>query len=192
MSDDLSKSQRIEQIAVEIAICQRCHLHESRKNPVPGAGDYNARLVIVGEGPGAWEDEQGKPFVGRSGKLLDQIIEKHGVLKRSEIFITNVVKCRPPGNRTPMPEEIKMCKDHLIAQLNTIRPRAILCLGSTAAQTLSGQTSPLTRLRGRNLSGLKPAIVATYHPSYGLRMGEPVVKLMESDFALACSLALGA
>ena len=76
VSDDLSKSQRIEQIAVEIAICQRCHLHESRKNPVPGAGDYNARLVIVGEGPGAWEDEQGKPFVGRSGKLLDQIIEK--------------------------------------------------------------------------------------------------------------------
>ncbi len=192
MPDDLSKAQRIEQIASTITACRSCQLCESRKNPVPGAGDYNAKLVIVGEGPGAWEDEQGKPFVGRSGKLLDQIIEKHGELKRSEIFITNVVKCRPPGNRTPLPEEIKMCKGHLVAQLNTIRPRAILCMGSTAAQTLSGQTASLTRLRGRNLSGLNPAIVATFHPSYGLRMGEPIVKLMESDFVLACGIALGA
>ncbi len=190
--DNAARDERMAQIASEIAACCNCVLCESRKNTVPGTGDFGAKLVIVGEGPGAWEDEQGLPFVGRSGKLLDQIIASDGRLKRSDIFITNVVKCRPPGNRTPLPGEILACKSYLISQLNTIRPRVVLCMGSTAAQTLSGQVASLTRLRGRNLSGMSPAIVATYHPSYGLRMGDPVVKLMESDYALACSLALGA
>lgn len=192
MLDDAAKAERMIQMANEIAACRRCPLCESRKNTVPGAGSCGAKLVIVGEGPGAWEDEQGLPFVGRSGKLLDQIIDSHGAFKRADIFITNVVKCRPPGNRTPLPAEILACKSYLITQLNILRPKVVLCMGSTATQTLSGQLAPLTRLRGRNLSGLSPAIVATYHPSYGLRMGDPVVKLMESDYALACSLALGA
>ncbi len=192
MLDNAAKVDRMIQISGEIALCRQCELCNSRKNAVPGDGDFLAKLVIVGEGPGAWEDEQGLPFVGRSGKLLDQVIAKDGRLKRSEIFITNVVKCRPPGNRTPLPEEILACKSFLFAQLSTMRPRVVLCMGSTAAQTLSGQLAPLTRLRGRNLSGLSPAIVATYHPSYGLRMGDSVVKLMESDFSLACSLALEA
>ncbi len=190
--DSLTKAERMDQIVREIALCRKCPLCESRKNTVPGAGDYGAKLVIVGEGPGAQEDEQGKPFVGRSGRLLDQIIASHGALKRSDIFITNVVKCRPPGNRTPLPTEIEACKSYLIGQLNTLRPRVVLCMGSTATQTLSGQPGSLTRLRGRNLSGMSPAIVATFHPSYGLRMGDPVVKLMETDYAFACSLALGA
>ena len=192
MLDDAAKAERMAKIASEIAACRRCPLHESRKNTVPGAGSFGAKLVIVGEGPGAWEDEQGLPFVGRSGKLLDQIIDSHGAFNRSDIFITNVVKCRPPGNRTPLPAEILACKSYLIAQLDIVRPKVVLCMGSTATQTLSGQLASLTRLRGRNLSGRSPAIVATYHPSYGLRMGDPVVKLMESDYALACSLALGA
>ncbi|MDA8080201.1 MAG: uracil-DNA glycosylase [Actinomycetota bacterium] len=190
--DGVTKVERMDQIVREIGLCRKCSLCESRRNTVPGVGDYAAKLVIVGEGPGAQEDEQGKPFVGRSGRLLDQIIASHGVLKRSDIFITNVVKCRPPGNRTPLPTEIEACKSYLIGQLNTLRPRVILCMGSTATQTLSGQLGALTRLRGRNLSGMSPAIVATFHPSYGLRMGDPVVKLMETDYAFACSLALGA
>lgn len=189
---DASKSERMIEIAKAIAECRSCTLCESRKNTVPGEGSHIAKLVIVGEGPGAWEDEQGRPFVGRSGKLLDQIIERNGTFKRSEIFITNVVKCRPPGNRTPLPAEIEACREYLWKQLDAMRPRVVLCMGSTAAQTLSGQTASLTRLRGRNLSGLSPAIIATYHPSYGLRMGDQVVKLMESDYALACSLAIGA
>ncbi|NNN18226.1 MAG: uracil-DNA glycosylase [Acidimicrobiaceae bacterium] len=192
MLEEQSKLHRMELIASEIATCRRCPLCESRKNAVPGDGDSGAKLVIVGEGPGAWEDEQGKPFVGRSGKLLDQIIERHGALKRSEIYITNVVKCRPPANRTPLPTEIDICKEYLVAQLNTMRPKAVLCMGSTATRTLSGQSESLTRLRGRNLSGRAPAIVATFHPSYGLRMGDTVVKVMESDYALACGLALEA
>ncbi len=190
--ESLTKAERMDQIAGDIALCRKCPLCESRKNTVPGTGDYGAKLVIVGEGPGAWEDEQGKPFVGRSGRLLDKIIDSHGALKRSDIFITNVVKCRPPGNRTPLPGEIEACKSYLKTQLNTLRPKVVLCMGSTATQTLSGQLGSLTRLRGRNLSERSPAIVATFHPSYGLRMGDPVVKLMESDYALACGLALGA
>lgn len=191
MLSDGAKTERMIEIAKEVASCTKCPLCDSRKNPVPGEGDFGAKLVIVGEGPGAWEDEQGRPFVGRSGKLLDQIIERNGTFRRSEIFITNVVKCRPPGNRTPLPLEIEACKAYLFRQLDAMRPKVVLCMGSTASQTLSGQTASLTRLRGKNLSGLKPAIVATYHPSYGLRMGDQVVKLMESDYALACSLALG-
>lgn len=181
----------MEEVALDVRRCRLCSLGSGRKNAVPGSGDYRARLVIVGEGPGAWEDELGEPFVGRSGKLLDKVIESHGGLMRSDIFITNVVKCRPPNNRTPLPQEMAACRVHLKKQLDTIRPKVILCMGSTAAQALTGQALPLSRIRGRNLSGLKPAIFATYHPSYGLRMGDQVIRYMESDFALAANLALG-
>lgn len=189
MPDASATARYIKEIASEVANCQLCSLWESRKNVVPGAGDTGTKLVVVGEGPGAMEDESGLPFVGRSGKLLDNIIASHGTLKRSEIFITNVVKCRPPGNRTPLPAEIEMCKPYLIRQLNAIRPAVVLCMGSTAAQALTGRFDSLSKLRGRNLSTLKPALVVTYHPSYGLRMGEPIVKLMENDFGIAASLA---
>lgn len=189
MSELSSTASTLKVISDEILQCHQCSLSNSRKRAVPGEGDTSARMVIVGEGPGAQEDEMGRPFVGRSGKLLDRIISSHGGISRQEIFITNVVKCRPPGNRTPMPSEIEKCKPFLTRQLNALRPKVILCLGSTAAQVLTGQQLSLSRLRGRNLSGLKPAIVVTYHPSYGLRMGEPIVKLMASDFSLAASFA---
>lgn len=189
MPDAEVKAREIKSIASEVAQCQLCGLCESRKNVVPGAGDSGAKLVIVGEGPGAMEDESGLPFVGRSGRLLDKIIAANGTLKRPEIFITNVVKCRPPGNRTPLPVEIETCKHYLIRQLNAIRPAVVLCMGSTATQALTGLQDPLGKLRGRNLSMMKLALVATYHPSYGLRMGEPIVKLMENDFGLAATLA---
>jgi DNA polymerase len=147
--------------------------------------------MAIGEAPGEREDKEGKPFVGQAGQLLTQLLEEVG-LSRDDIFITNVVKCRPPGNRTPLPGEIEACKSYLKTQLDILLPKVVLCMGSTATQTLSGQLDSLTRLRGRNLSERSPAIVATFHPSYGLRMGDPVVKLMESDYALACGLALGA
>lgn len=189
MSEISQASSTLKIISDEILQCNQCTLSTSRKNAVPGEGSTQARMVIVGEGPGAQEDDMGRPFVGRSGKLLDGIIASHGGISRSDIFITNVVKCRPPGNRTPTPGEIEKCKLFLTRQLNALRPKVILCLGSTAALTLTGQQLSLSRLRGRNLSGLKPAIVVTYHPSYGLRMGESIVKLMASDFALAASFA---
>lgn len=177
-------------IAQEVTGCTACSLSAQRKNPVPGVGSADAKIVIVGEGPGANEDEVGLPFVGRSGKLLDKIIENNGSMARRDIFITNVVKCRPPENRTPRPEEIALCRHYLIKQLNAIRPKVVLCMGSTATQTLTGETMALGKLRGRNLAGKKPAIIATYHPSYGLRMGESIVKLMQIDFDLACTFAL--
>lgn len=183
-----SKESSMLKINAEISSCRCCVLAKARKNTVPGKGSYQAKLVIVGEAPGASEDEVGEPFVGRSGKLLDKIIEDHGVFKRSEIFITNAVRCRPPGNRPPAPDEVTACKGFLYRQLDIVRPRVVLCLGSTATFALTGQALSLSRLRGRNLSSAKPAIVATYHPSYGLRMGDSVVQLMASDYALACSL----
>lgn len=185
------KGSKLEVIAGEIANCQGCDLSKTRTHPVPGEGNPDAKLVLVGEGPGAQEDAKGRPFVGRSGKLLDEIISANGVFTREDLFITNVVKCRPPENRTPLPHEIAACSHHLIGQLDTLRPKAVLCLGSTASQMLTGQQIAIGRLRGRNLAGLKPAIIVTYHPSYGLRMGEPIVKLMASDYALAANFALG-
>lgn len=190
VSEISDASNKLKIISDEVLQCSLCALGAGRKNAVPGEGSALARMVIVGEGPGAQEDDMGRPFVGRSGKLLDEIIASHGGISRRDIFITNVVKCRPPGNRTPTPSEIETCKRFLTRQLDALRPKVILCLGATAALALTGQQLSLSRLRGRNLSGLNPAIVVTYHPSYGLRMGESIVKLMAYDFALAARFAL--
>ena len=160
--------ESMEEIRAAVESCQACPLHETRTNTVPGAGNENARLVFVGEAPGADEDRQGVPFVGRAGQKLTQIIEAIG-LSRSEVYIANVLKCRPPGNRNPLPEEVQACEPYLIAQLRLIKPRVICALGAFAAQTLLRTDQRISRLRGRfhTYQGIK--LMPTYHPAFLLR-----------------------
>jgi uracil-DNA glycosylase len=154
--------------------CKRCRLCHDRNKIVFGVGDENARLVFVGEGPGADEDAQGIPFVGRAGQLLTQMIEgtasKEGIpLKRADVYICNVVKCRPPENRTPQPDEMEICGQFLNRQLSVIRPKAICALGSTAAKAILGTKEGVTRLRGNWHKWQDIPVIVTYHPSYLLR-----------------------
>jgi uracil-DNA glycosylase family 4 len=157
----------------DIGDCKRCRLHEARNKIVFGSGNEQARLVFVGEGPGADEDQQGLPFVGRAGQLLTQMIEgtatKEGIpIKRSDVYICNVVKCRPPENRTPQPDEMEICGQFLYRQLLAIRPKAICVLGGTAAKALLGKEG-VTRLRGKWDQWRNIQVMVTYHPSYLLR-----------------------
>ena len=158
----------MEGIRAAIENCRACPLYKTRTNVVFGTGNEKARLVFVGEAPGADEDKQGQPFVGRAGQKLTQIIEAIG-LSRPEVYIANVLKCRPPGNRNPLPDEIKACEPYLIAQLRLIKPRVICALGTFAAQTLLRTTQSISRLRGRfhTYHGIK--LMPTYHPAYLLR-----------------------
>jgi DNA polymerase len=152
-----------------IGDCQRCKLAKGRKTIVFGQGDPRARLMFVGEGPGAEEDEQGLAFVGRAGQLLTDIIEKGLKLRRSEVFIANVIKCRPPQNRNPEPDEMLQCAPFLEKQIEIIAPRVIVGLGKFAAQWLLKTAEPISRLRGRvgELNGIK--VMPTYHPAFLLR-----------------------
>lgn len=148
--------------------CDRCGLHAGRRNLVFGEGSAHSGLVFVGEGPGFDEDQQGRPFVGRAGRLLDKMILSIG-LKRHEVYICNVVKCRPPENRTPVPEEIAACSPFLFRQLEALRPKVICALGLCAAQTLLGSARPMSGLRGRIHFWRGYPIICTYHPAYLLR-----------------------
>jgi DNA polymerase len=148
--------------------CVRCGLAKTRKNVVFGEGSPKAAIVFVGEAPGEEEDNQGRPFVGRAGKLLDQLIERIG-LTRNDIFICNVLKCRPPGNRDPEPDEAAACKEYLLAQLDIIRPRIICTLGRHAYNTLLETDAPITRIRGKLTTFRGIPLLPTYHPSYLLR-----------------------
>src|ERR1051325_9510012 len=161
-------------ILEDIGDCRRCRLHEKRSKIVFGVGNEKARLVFVGEGPGADEDAQGIPFVGRAGQLLTQMIEgtakKEGIpLQRSDVYICNVVKCRPPDNRTPEPDEMEICGQFLFRQLSVLQPKAICALGSTAAKALLGGKDGVTRLRGQWHKWRDTPLMVTYHPSYLLR-----------------------
>ena len=161
-------------IIEDIGDCRRCCLHEARNKIVFGVGNDRSPLVFVGEGPGADEDEQGIPFVGRAGQLLTQMIEntakKEGIpIQRNDVYICNVVKCRPPGNRTPEPDEMETCGQFLFRQLMTIRPKAICALGGTAAKALLGVKEGVTRLRGNWHKWRDIPVMVTYHPSYLLR-----------------------
>ena len=161
-------------ILEDIGDCRRCRLHEGRGKLVFGVGNAQSPLVFVGEGPGADEDVQGIPFVGRAGQLLTQMIEntarKEGIrLRREDVYICNVVKCRPPGNRTPEPDEMESCGQFLCRQLSTIRPKAICALGGTATRALTGQQEGITKLRGKWLKWRDIPVLPTYHPSYLLR-----------------------
>jgi len=152
----------------DIGECTRCGLHKGRNKIVFADGSPTARLMFVGEGPGADEDAQGLPFVGRAGQLLNNMIAAMG-LKREEVYIANVVKCRPPGNRTPEPEEANTCSPFLFRQIDVVRPQVIVALGATAATYLLGQRQPLAGLRGRVHAVRGSQLIVTYHPAYLLR-----------------------
>ena len=155
-------------IRSDLGDCTRCKLHGGRTHLVFGVGDPAAQLMFVGEGPGADEDQQGEPFVGRAGQLLTKMIEAMG-FARSDVYIANVVKCRPPGNRDPEPDEIEACEPFLKSQIAAIQPRVIVALGRFAVQTLLHDATPISRLRGkwREYEGVK--LMPTFHPAYLLR-----------------------
>lgn len=153
----------------EVLPCTRCKLHASRKNVVFGEGSPTARVMFVGEAPGAVEDRTGRPFVGPAGQLLDRIIENAMGLRRQDVFIANINKCRPPGNREPEPDEVAACLPYLRRQVQAIRPAVIVALGRVAAHNLLGITAPMRTLRGRELKYEQIPVVATWHPAYLLR-----------------------
>jgi uracil-DNA glycosylase family 4 len=155
-------------IREDIGDCTRCALHKGRNKIVFADGSPQARLMFVGEGPGADEDAQGLPFVGRAGQLLNNMITAMG-LKREEVYIANIVKCRPPGNRTPEAEEANTCSPFLFRQIDVVRPQVIVALGATAATYLLGQRQPLAGLRGRVHPWRGAQLIVTYHPAFLLR-----------------------
>jgi uracil-DNA glycosylase len=165
---DRVDNDTLERTREDLGECTRCRLHEQRNKIVFGAGNPRAELVFVGEGPGHDEDVQGLPFVGRAGKLLTQMIEAMG-LTRDDVYICNVVKCRPPENRKPEDDEVATCSPYLYRQLDTIAPKAIVCLGATAAQALLKTKDSISRFRGTWFDYRGTKLLVTYHPAYLLR-----------------------
>jgi DNA polymerase len=155
-------------LAEEVSACTKCGLHKGRKQAVFARGTGASRLCFVGEGPGADEDEQGYPFVGKAGQLLDKMIEAMG-LSRDEVYVCNIVKCRPPDNRKPEPSEIAACAPYLAEQLALIDPEVIVALGATAVEGLFGATGGITKMRGRWKLYKGIAVMPTFHPAYLLR-----------------------
>jgi DNA polymerase len=191
----MSRSLRV--VAAEASTCTRCALAEGRTQVVFGSGDPGARLMVVGEGPGAEEDRQGLPFVGRSGQLLDRLLAEELGTTRDAVYIANVVKCRPPANRDPRPEEVDACSAWLDTQLELIEPAVVVTLGNVAARRLLGSTQGITALRGRSYPFRSGVLVPTLHPAYALRGGAGVLAQMRADFvraklALAAAAAAGA
>lgn len=167
---DAAPGDAWEALRSEVAVCVKCRLCETRTQTVFGVGDPHARWLIVGEAPGAEEDRRGEPFVGRAGQLLDSMLRALG-LARDTVFIANILKCRPPGNRDPKPEEIAACLPYLMRQIASIAPDIILAVGRISAQTLLGTDVPVARLRGRvhQFGPSGTPLVVTYHPAYLLR-----------------------
>ena len=165
---DRVEGDTLELVRENLGECTRCRLHKQRNKIVFGVGNPRAELVFVGEGPGHDEDVQGLPFVGRAGKLLTQMIEAMG-LQREDVYICNVVKCRPPENRKTEDDEVATCSPYLYRQLDVIAPKAIVCLGGVAAQTLLKTKDPISRFRGNWFDFRNTKLLATYHPAYLLR-----------------------
>ncbi|MEZ5962674.1 MAG: uracil-DNA glycosylase family protein [Planctomycetota bacterium] len=163
------------ELRARLGDCQRCKLCSTRKNVVFGEGDPRARVMFIGEAPGFHEDQQGRPFVGAAGQLLDRIIENGMGMRRQDVFIANVNKCRPPENREPEPDEVAACLPFLREQVRAIHPEVIVCLGRVASSNLLGTSLPMRALRGRDLTYEGIRVVATWHPAYLLR--QPAAKV---------------
>jgi DNA polymerase len=174
------------ELAAEVASCTLCRLSETRTNACFARGDLEAGLLFIGEGPGADEDRVGLPFVGRSGQLLDRLIVEELGLDPDQVQITNVVRCRPPGNRDPQEDEIATCRPYLERQLELVRPAVIVTLGNFAARLMLDTSQGVTRLRGRTYPWRDAVLVPTYHPSFVLRNGggDPLVE-MRADLVRA-------
>jgi DNA polymerase len=175
-----SGPETLEQILQDLGDCHRCKLAPTRKTIVFGEGNPHAELVFIGEGPGADEDEQGLPFVGRAGKLLNRMMQTVG-LKREDVYICNVVKCRPPGNRTPEKDEVDACSPFLYRQIEAIKPRLICCLGAPAVRTVLGIKEGITKIRGHFYDFGSTKALATVHPAYVLRNPREE-KILREDF----------
>jgi uracil-DNA glycosylase family 4 len=168
--DDTPRRQRsLEKVAAEVLKCTRCDLCLNRLKAVPGEGVIDPAVLVVGEGPGADEDASGRPFVGAAGRYLDKWLQAIQASRDRNAFIANIVKCRPPENRDPRPEEVKACFPYLLEQISLLRPRAILCVGRVSAQTLLGESRGIGSLRGGSYFFEKIPLVPTYHPSAVLR-----------------------
>jgi uracil-DNA glycosylase family 4 len=172
--------ETLEQIREDLGECHRCQLAAGRKTIVFGQGNPHAEIVFVGEGPGADEDQQGLPFVGRAGQLLNRMMQLIG-MKRENVYICNVVKCRPPGNRTPERDEIEKCSPFLFRQIEAIRPRLVCCLGAPAVRTVLGIKEGITKIRGRFYDYGRTKAMATVHPAYILRNPREE-KILREDF----------
>ena len=157
-----------EKLEAEVVVCTKCRLCETRTKTVFGSGNRSADWMVIGEGPGQHEDEQGKPFVGRAGQLLTEMLRATG-LERDEVFITNIVKCRPPNNRDPKPDEVLSCHNYLQRQMALIKPKIILAIGRISAQTLLKTEAPISRLRSKVHMLDEIPLVVVYHPAYLLR-----------------------
>jgi uracil-DNA glycosylase family 4 len=166
--DPAARAATLAALAEVVAGCRHCRLCEGRQKTVFGSGNPNADLMFIGEGPGAEEDRQGLPFVGRAGELLTRIVEAIG-MTRDQVYIANIVKCRPPGNRDPQPDEVAACRSYLERQIALVRPRLIVALGRIAAQTLLGNDLPIGRMRGQWFDVLGVPTMVTYHPAALLR-----------------------
>jgi uracil-DNA glycosylase family 4 len=193
-TEAISRSAGLTAYATETAACTRCRLSQGRTQVVFGVGDANADLMFVGEAPGFHEDKQGYPFVGQAGKLLDKLLEGIG-LTRPQVYIANVIKCRPPGNRDPQPDEIEACERHLFRQIELIEPKLIATLGNFATKLLSGKQHGITRVHGRpqqaTLGGRTVTLYPLYHPAAALYT-PAMLKTLEEDFARIPELIGGA
>ena len=168
-SEELHELETLDGLEKAVSACRLCQeLAETRTSTVFGVGDPEAKILFIGEAPGADEDRQGEPFVGRAGKLLDQIIEACGI-RREEIYICNILKCRPPENRNPTPDEAGNCRKFLDGQIAAVRPEYIVCWGSVAAKSLLDSTETIGRMRGKFFEYAGAKVLCTYHPSYLLR-----------------------
>lgn len=171
--DDLdSRRAALAELEEEVRACTKCPLHEGRANAVPGMGVLDPLVMVIGEGPGADEDRQGLPFVGRAGQYLDKWLAALELSRDRDVYIANIVKCRPPGNRDPQTGEIEACTPYLARQIDIIRPQTILALGRFAASWLTGLTDSLGRMRGRTFDFRGVPVIVTYHPSGVLRNPE--------------------
>jgi DNA polymerase len=179
-SKQSTKDNLMKELENEILSCKNCPLYAGRNHAVPGAGSYNAKLMIVGEGPGQEEDLQGKPFVGRAGKLLTQLLSEIGI-SRGDVYITNVVKCRPPNNRVPEESEIQSCIGYLKRQIEIINPKIVLILGSTALKAVVGEKS-ITKVRGEEIEIEGIIYFPTFHPAAVLRDEKNKLPQIREDF----------
>jgi uracil-DNA glycosylase len=184
-TESVGRAHQLAAFEQVVSGCTRCRLAEGRTQVVFGSGNPDAELLFVGEAPGFHEDQQGYPFVGQAGKLLEKLLEGIG-LKRSDVYIANVLKCRPPGNRDPQPDEIEACESHLFKQIELIRPRVVATLGNFATKLLSGKPTGITRVHGQEqwttLGGNRVLLYPLYHPAAALYT-PAMLRILEEDFA---------
>ena len=183
----MSNAAELDQLARTVASCTSCRLAETRTQVVFGVGAFDADIMFVGEAPGRNEDLQGEPFVGAAGKLLDRLLGEIGI-ERDDVYIANVLKCRPPGNRDPKPDEIDSCKGYLRSQLELVDPRVVMTLGNFATKLLLKRNVGITRLRGQVYPWWNRHLVPTFHPAAALRSGDRVTDLMREDFAIVSKI----